>query len=107
SVVGVVSAFGRVFAGGSMSPGRLYALDPSQPAGGVTTVATSLGNGPAGIASDGIRFWTANQTLPGSVSIITPTVSIPWTVTTVTISPGSSVPLGVLFDGANVWATDF
>jgi DNA-binding beta-propeller fold protein YncE len=38
------------------------------------------------------------------VSIVTPTVSLPWTVTTATV--GFSQMLGPLFDGANVWVTD-
>src|SRR5262249_7796087 len=56
------------------------------------------------MAYDGGRIWTAND-VPGSVSIVTPTVSLPWTVTTVTV--GFSAPLGAVFDGANVWITDF
>src|SRR5262249_42606154 len=35
---------------------------------------------------------------------VTPGLTTPWTVTTVTT--GFSVPLGALFDGANVWVTD-
>jgi hypothetical protein len=100
--VGVLVAMGRVFVTGGTSPGRLYRIDPAQPAGAVTTVASTLGNGPQGIAFDGARVWTANGF--GSVSIVTPSATIPWTVTTVTI--GLS-PAGALYDGANVWVTDF
>jgi hypothetical protein len=98
---GVLSAFGKIFATGNLSPGQLYAIDPSQPAGAVTTVATNLGNGPFGLAYDGSRIWTAEN---GSVSIVTPSVVLPWTVTTVTT--GFVRVNHVVFDGAHVWATN-
>jgi hypothetical protein len=101
NAVGVLVAVGGVLVTGGTSPGRLYRIDPTQPAGGVTTVASNLGAAPNGIAFDGARVWTAN---PGtSVSIVTPGPTIPWTVTTVTT--GFSSLRGALFDGANVWVT--
>src|SRR5262249_4846002 len=100
---GVLVAMGRVFVTGSLNPGQLYRIDPSQAAGAVTTVASNLGGaGLAGIAFDGSRIWTANGF--GSVSIVTPGASLPWTVTTVTT--GFSSPQGALYDGANIWVTD-
>ncbi len=99
---GVLVAMGRVFAPGATSPGSLYGIDPSQPAGAVTTVASTLGNGPLGIAFDGSRIWTVNN--PASVSIVTPGATIPWTVTTVTT--GFNHPVGILYDGANIWVSD-
>ena len=99
---GVVVAMGRIFVTGQTSPGRLYRIDPTQPAGAVTTVASDLGNTPRGIAFDGARIWSAN--VSGSVSIVTPGPTIPWTATTVTT--GFAIPLGALYDGANVWVTD-
>jgi hypothetical protein len=101
SAFGVLVATGKVFVTGSMS-GNLYRIDPSQAAGAVTTVASTLGGGPIGIAFDGARVWTANA--GGSVSIVTPGATIPWTVTTVTT--GFSSPAGALYDGANIWVTD-
>ena len=84
-------------------------INPSQPAGAVTTVASTLGDNSSGIAFDGLRIWTANlgngSPGTGSVSLVTPGASIPWTVTTASL--GFSRPLGALFDGANVWVTDF
>ena len=100
---GVLSAMGRVLATGATAPGRLYSIDPSQPAGGVTTVVSTLGNGSRGLAFDGARVWIAND-LAGSVAIVTPGASIPWTVTTITT--GFSQPTGVLFDGSNIWIAD-
>jgi hypothetical protein len=93
---------GRILVTGGTSPGNLYSIDPSQAAGAVTTVASNLGNSPAGITFDGARVWTANS--GGSVSIVTPGATTPWTVTTVTT--GFSIPFGALYDGANVWVTD-
>jgi hypothetical protein len=101
SAYSVLPAMGYVFATGSTSPGNLYRLDPTQPAGAVTTVASTLGDNPRGIAFDGARIWTANGS--GSVSIVTP--GSPYTVTTVTT--GFFAPVGPLFDGANVWVTNF
>jgi len=99
----VLSAQGRVFVLGKQTPGRLYLLDPSQPAGVVTTVASNLADSPTGIAFDGARIWTANQA-GKSVSIVTRTASPPWTVTTVTA--GFSNLTGILWDGGNIWTTD-
>jgi hypothetical protein len=106
---GILVAMGRAFVGGidrsdPTGPGRLYRIDPTQPAGVVTTVASNLGYHPWGIAYDGSRIWTANNKgSTGNVSIVTPGASIPWSVTTVT---GFGVPYGVLFDGADIWVTD-
>jgi hypothetical protein len=95
-------ASGRILVTGASDPGRLYRIDPAQPAGAVTTVASNLGTTPLGVALDGARVWTANAA--GSVSIVTPGPAIPWTVTTVTT--GFLGPLGALYDGANIWVTD-
>jgi hypothetical protein len=101
AAIDVVIAAGHVLVSGGFGPGMLYAIDPRQPAGAVTTVANTLPAIPAGVAFDGARVWTANYL--GSVSIATPGV-IPWTVTTVTT--GFSAPLDVLYDGASVWIAD-
>jgi hypothetical protein len=102
---GVLVALGRVLVTGQHNPGKLYMIDPTQPAGAVTTVATP-GDSPTGIAFDGARVWTANAVNPGSVSIITPGQTIPWTVTSANVTLGSSTPIGILYDGANIWVTD-
>lgn len=96
--VGVVVATGKVFVTGRTVPGSLYQIDPTQPAGAVTTCCT-LGNLSQAIAFDGQSLWVANS--GGSVSIVTPN---PTLVTT--ISTGFVQPMGVLFDGVNVWVTD-
>lgn len=97
---GVLSAKGMIFVTGETNPGKLYQIDPTQPAGAVATLTSALGDFPVGIAFDGARIWTANQ--GGSVSIVTLN---PVSVTTVT--SGFSTPLGILYDGANIWLTDF
>jgi len=104
---GVLIAMGKVFVTGVLSspnPGRLYQIDPTQPAGLVTTLSANLPIAPIGIAFDGQRIWTANNGEPqaGSVSIITLN---PVTVTTVTA--GFFHPGGILYDGANIWVTDW
>lgn len=104
---GVLVAMGKVFITGVISSpnaGRLYEIDPTQPAGVVTTVTASLDVAPVGIAFDGQRIWTANngEPLGGSVSIVT---LDPVTVTNITT--GFFHPGGLLFDGANIWVTDW
>ena len=101
--IGVLSAMGKVFATGATEPGNLYRIDPSQAAGAVETVASSLGDDPVGLAYDGSRIWTANSS--GSVSIVTPGASIPWTVTTVTTGFSPGQVFAVLYDGTNIWAS--
>ncbi len=76
-------------------------IDPTQQSGVVTTLSSTLGDQPSGIAFDGSRIWTASFDAPGSVSII---ALNPTTVTTV--STGFSQPAGILYDGANIWVTD-
>jgi hypothetical protein len=62
----VLAAMGKIFATGQSNPGKLCRIDPSQPAGAVTTVATSLEANPAMMAFDGSRIRTANLGSPGS-----------------------------------------
>jgi hypothetical protein len=102
-VSAVQVAMGRVFVT-SGSDGKLFSIDPSQPAGAVTTVASDFPVNMNGIAFDGSRVWTANNGSPFSVSIVTPGPTIPWTATTVTA--GFAGPWGLVFDGSNMWLTD-
>lgn len=95
---GLLCAMGKIFATGQTAPGSLYMIDPTQPAGTMTTLSNSLGSGPWSITFDGSRIWTANG---NSVSIIS---FNPTTVTTVTTGFGAA--LGILYDGANVWVTN-
>jgi hypothetical protein len=99
SATGIIAAMGRIFITGQTSPGRLYMIDPTQPAGAVTTLSSSLGNSPSGIAFDGLRLWTAN--FSGSVSIISlnPTLIS-------TVSTGFNTPYGILYDGSHIWVTN-
>jgi hypothetical protein len=96
---GVVAAKGLIFVTGQTNPGNLFQIDPTQPAGAVTTLTRSLGDSPRGIAFDGARIWTANH--GGSVSIVTLN---PLSVNTVTA--GFTTLNGILYDGANMWVTD-
>ena len=100
SATGIVAAMGKIFVTGFANPGSLYMIDPAQPAGPVTTLTSSLGNGPRGIAFDGTRIWTANES--SSVCIVTLN---PTSVTTVSV--GFFAPIGILYDGSNMWVTDF
>ncbi|HKQ08196.1 MAG TPA: hypothetical protein VJ464_23930 [Blastocatellia bacterium] len=100
-----IVAMGRVFVAARSSPnGNLYMIDPSQPPGPVITVTSSLGANPRGIAFDGARIWTANEGSPGSVSIVTPGPTLPWSVTT--IATGLVGVHGIVYDGSNIWVTD-
>jgi hypothetical protein len=97
--LGVLVAIGGIFVTSNTS--RLYRIDPNQPAGVVTTVASNLGGSPNAIAFDGARIWTSNGS--NSISIVTPGATIPWSVTTVTTGFAGG-PGGILYDGANIWA---
>jgi hypothetical protein len=99
NAIGIACAMGRIFITGQMNPGRLYMIDPTQPAGAVTTLTSALGNLPLGVAFDGSRLWTAN--FGGSVSIVSLN---PTSVNTV--STGFLQPNGILYDGAHIWVTD-
>src|SRR5688572_24444104 len=59
SAFGIVAAMGRIFVAGGGN--NLYMIDPTQPGGTVTTLTSSLGNNPLGVAFDGSRIWTANN----------------------------------------------
>ena len=102
---GVLIAMGRVFVTANQTTGTLYGIDPSAASGGaVTSLTTSLGGFPGGIAFDGNRIWTANSNNGaggGSVSIVTPGT---WSV--VNHSTGLTEPIGLVFDGAHMWVTD-
>jgi hypothetical protein len=97
---GVLAAKGLIFVTGYTSPGNLYRIDPTLPAGAVATLTISLGVNPTGISFDGARIWTANQ--GGSVSIVTLN---PLSVSTVS-SAGFTHLSGILYDGANIWVTN-
>jgi hypothetical protein len=98
SPAAIVCAMGRIFITGHSSA-SLYMIDPTQPAGAVTTLTTFSIPGPLGIAFDGSRIWAVH--LSGAVSIVTLN---PISITTVTAGFGQL--LGILFDGANMWVTD-
>jgi hypothetical protein len=100
---GLVCAMGRIFIIGLTNPGSLYMIDPTQPAGPVTTISSLLGNFPAAIAFDGSRIWTAdfNDGILSTISIVS---FNPTTVTTT--APGLAGLSGMLYDGSNIWVTD-
>ena len=101
-------ATGRVFVTGTGQPGKLYMIDPSQPAGAVTTVASNLDDAPSWIAFDGARIWTVNSGsfTSSTVSIVQPSATLPWTVTTV--GPYDALEIqGITFDGTNMWLSRF
>ena len=98
----VLVAMGKVLVADFVAPGSLFLINPTQPAGAVTTVASNLANNPDGIAFDGARVWMSHVS-GASVSIITPGASIPWTVTNV---GGFGALRGIVYDGTNMWVTD-
>jgi len=102
----VLVALGRVLVlTGGIDGGKLFAIDPSQPPGAATEVAT-IGNGASAMAFDGTNIFVSNG---GGIahdvylSIVTPGPTLPWSVTQVHNS--AFAPLAALiFDGTNMWA---
>jgi len=101
---GVLVAMGKVFVVGNTSPGTLFQIDPTQPPAAVSAVGTTtpLLNGTDGIAFDGDRIWIGSAS--GGISIVTPSGS-PWT--SINATTGFTSPRDLVFDGMNMWATDF
>jgi hypothetical protein len=56
SVSGVLIAMGKIFLAGTTNPGSLYQIDPTMPAGAVTTLTNSLGRFPWGSYSTGHAY---------------------------------------------------
>lgn len=96
-VQGVCVAGGRIYATGGVNR-RLYIIDPTQPAGPVTTSIAELGGNAAGVTTDGLSIWTAND---GSVSRVSSDGLV-----VQSFSTGFSNLQGILYDGANIWVTD-
>jgi hypothetical protein len=97
----LLAAMGRIFIPGVLVPGRLYMIDPTQPAGAVTTLTENLGDYPQGIAFDGERILVTNPT-GGRVSL--------WKAADLTplgfVSTGADTgPYGACSDGLNFWIT--
>ena len=78
--------------------GRLYRIDPKQPAGDVSVVTNSLGSFPRGVTTDGDSIWVAGTDV---VLKVDPSNG---DVTTFT---GFDSAFGLLYDGSNVWVTEY
>lgn len=101
SPVAPLIAFGRVLV---LNSSNLSIIDPRQPPGAATQVASNLTNG-FSQTFDGARVWIPGSAGPvGQVVMVTPGATIPWSSTTVTA--GFTAPYGSLFDGKNVWVTE-
>jgi hypothetical protein len=107
SAWGVLVFQGNVWVTGTTSPGNLYAIRPQYGSGPgpVATVSSSLGINPLDITADGRYIWTANQGdqngAGGGVSLFDPATGAATNITT-----GFTEPVGILYDGANIWVTD-
>ncbi|MFY9552775.1 MAG: hypothetical protein WAU32_16630 [Thermoanaerobaculia bacterium] len=105
----VLVAYGRVLVAGrpdaGPAGGKLYMIDPSQPAGSVTTAVDDMTIFPMSLAFDGKRIWAAGGLQPPlGVAIITPASAPPWPVAVIT-GPSFQFALGAVFDGQNVWTS--
>jgi hypothetical protein len=100
----LLAAMGRIFVGGGTAAdaGALFMIDPSGPASAAVNVA-ALPPFPNSLAFDGSSVWTTNLQ-SASVSIVTPSSTTPWPVTTVTA--GMQYPVAVVFDGHSIWVSD-
>jgi len=100
----VIVANGSVFVtGGDQANGSgfLYRINPRLPAGAVTTMSSTLGKCPTGLATDGFYVWTANSCgASPSVSRVQVT-NIPPITTNFTAGITASNTL--VYDGSSIW----
>lgn len=99
-----ITAAGFIYVIGRENPGKLYRIDPSQAPGAVTLVESNLGSLPVSITYDGLNLWTANVgTGPGLGSITR--YNLVSDIAT-TIGTGFNQPVGIVFDGKDLWVVD-
>src|SRR5262249_15145934 len=90
----ILVAMGKIFVTGSVNlTESLFMIDPHQPPGAATLVATYPVGG-SQLAFDGARIWDAGD---NAITIITPGQTLPWSTRTVNTFVGLS---GIVFDGA-------
>lgn len=101
----VLVALGRIFVlTGGLDGGKLFEIDPSQPPGPATEVAT-IGNGADNMAFDGTNIFVSNG---GGIahdvylSIVAPGPTLPWGVTQVHNAAFTPVA-SLIFDGSSMW----
>jgi YVTN family beta-propeller protein len=100
-IADLLIAMGRVFVTGNSS---LYMIDPNSPPGALTPVTTNPPMTEANrIAFDGAQLWITSFS-EGTISLVTPSASFPWTRTTLT---GFTTLGNITYDGANMWVTNF
>jgi hypothetical protein len=97
----VLVAMGRIFGSAQETPGKIFRIDPRAAPTAATVLASNLADNAFGMAFDGGRIWVGGSS---AISIVTPTVSIPWTVTIV--SSGMQAPVAPIFDGKSIWTVD-
>jgi YVTN family beta-propeller protein len=107
----LVAAAGAIYIACATIPGQLRFIIPRPFAGNPTPpaslVADNLGSVSVGLTYDGFYFWTANFgagpfTGGSSISRVNPSL----VNATTTFTAGFNVPIGILYDGANLWVTD-
>src|SRR4030095_2411424 len=99
---GLVVAAGRIFIAGSLgsvTPGRIYVINPEAAPGAVSVFENDIGANPYQITFDGANLWTANPS--GSISRVHGGRGIDSTFTT-----GFDSPANILWDGASLWVFD-
>ena len=97
----LIVAAGRIFIlgnTGSMTPGKIYVINPDAAPGAVTVFENDIGASPYRMTFDGANLWTAN--LSGSISRVNVGTGIDSTFT------GFDTPVNILWDGTNLWVFD-
>ena len=93
---GVLAAMGRIFVTG-YDTGKIYMIDPTQPATDVAVVVSNIQSSLRTMVFDGSRIWVLGDL---NTWIVDPST---WQVTA---GPGNDFPAGIGFDGTHVWLTD-
>ena len=89
---------GSIITADNSASNGLYYIDTASPPGPVTPRFTTLPGGASSIAYDGLNVWIAN--FSGSVSIVTES-------TLQTYSAGFTQPVGLVYDGTQMWVSDY
>ena len=100
----VLVARGRIYVATGIDGGKLYVINPAQPAGAMTLLTQGFGFAQVdAMASDGDSVWLTQE----STGLHKISFSLFCSPCVSTYTDGFANLRGILYDGANIWVTDF